>query len=128
MIGTYIVTLPDGNIGVSEYNSIPLMGVTQATTEAGAVSQYVMRYVDQKTGRLILNGIKEEFGSLEKFALTVPEVVSGESESPLTPDEISKYRFHALALEIATKQGRVTPEKKDYDRAESLLRATRMRL
>lgn len=119
---TYVVALPDGSVGVDAYAQIPLIGATQATSEAGAVSQYVMRHVSQRDGRFILSGIKEGFGPLERFATIVPELGHEPGDKPLTQREQERYRADVFANELAVKAGRKGPEQRDFDRAEYLLR------
>src|SRR3989344_116754 len=58
----YIIGLPDVDLGVPQYQEVPKIGTTYATTPASAVSSYLFRYLSPAIARVVTGKIKEDYG------------------------------------------------------------------
>jgi hypothetical protein len=112
----YVVFLPNITVEGTSYGSIPQVGLTRATSTAGAVSCYIRHHTQGKTG-IIVNALKENIrGGLETCAMPINCLGAGEeTTSGRRGPQTKRYHFdrtenewlrpYALATILAHRDG-----------------------
>ncbi len=117
----YLVSLPSGyelgfEVATPQYNSVPKMALTKATTPKGAVGNVVFRALkNQNVGRRVMAALRDSRRGTESYAFVVPEV-EAEDGKPLSRLERDLSMEVFLAQEIADKQGGEAKDKLPYAR------------
>jgi hypothetical protein len=122
----YVIDLPRDGVRVQGYESIPKTGESFASSEAQAVTQYLHRYLTGSAARIAAHRLAREFGSLDEFAIIVPEVDSADG-TPLSYEERQQALENHFAQEIAAKKGSKDPSRYNRMARELLKTAARQR-
>jgi hypothetical protein len=93
----FVIALPNVDIDVKKYSSLPKVGGSIATTEAGAVSQYLFREVRNPIiARTILANLRDRIAGNENYAMKLPDEFTNKDGSLRT----GKYKQDSEEIEI----------------------------